>query len=136
MEPQFISLCTPSWRVQGLFCFYVPVRGKEHLTFVGECVYLPSSDTRLLTFACRACCVIGSTGDSQTVRRGTAGRNRIFQNIAFRFQFVLLFQKATKLLEQTDIKLLRPNCLMKGRVRYFFWPRDVVNKITEVLTVP
>jgi len=123
VEPQFISLCTPSWRVQGLFCFYVPVRGKEHLTFVGECVYLPSSDTRLLTFACRACCVIGSTGDSQTVRRGTAGRNRIFQ-------------KATKLLEQTDIKLLRPNCLMKGRVRYFFWPRDVVNKITEVLTVP
>ena len=29
------------------------------LTFVVECLCTTSSDTRLLTFACRACCVIG-----------------------------------------------------------------------------
>jgi len=59
--------------------------------------------------------------------RGATG---YFKILLFAFNLsVLFFKKATKLLGQTDIKLLRPNCFMKRSVRYFFWPRGSVKKL-------
>jgi hypothetical protein len=61
-------------------------------------------------------------GESQTAPRccGT------FQNIVFSFNLYVLFFLTAKLLGQTVIKLFEPNYLIKGNVRYLFWPRGAV----------
>jgi hypothetical protein len=56
-----------------------------------------------------------------------SGHRGAFQNIAFSFNLcVLLFQTATNLSGHTVINLFGPTYLVKGNVRYLFWPRGAV----------
>jgi hypothetical protein len=72
---------------------------------------------------------IALTGYSKTVRRDAAGRRRIFQFFFFCNLCELFFQTPTKLLGQIIIELFGPMYLIKGSVRYLFWPRGVVKQL-------